>query len=210
MGSKKKQVGLIALLVFQAISMAGCGGGNSSTPLASASTLAPPASSASPTTGVVTATQNPQGARYTIVPPRSGMVTIEFGPDTNYGLQTATSRQISFLVAGMRAFTTYHMRARMDFDDGTQMYDSDHTFTTGGLPPGRVPQVTVTQPSGLEPNPGIELLDTISLKSIPNTDPVDTAAFDLKGNLIWYYDLQDGTFLDSAFPVKMLPNGDFL
>jgi arylsulfate sulfotransferase len=198
------------ILLFHAIWISGCQSSTTANGV-NASTLDPPAGSTPQlTAGLVSATRNPQVARYTIVPPRSGNVTIEFGPDTNYGLQTATSRQISVLVAGMRAFTTYHMRARIDFDDGTQMYDSDHRFTTGGLPAARVPQVTVTQPGGLEPNPGIELLDTISLTSIPNTEPVDTAAFDLKGNLIWFYDLQDGTFLDSAFPIKMLPNGDFL
>jgi hypothetical protein len=98
----------------------------------------------------------------------------------------------------------------MAFADGTEQFDSDHTFTTGGVPPARVPKVTITRPAGMLPNPGIELLDAVALTSIPNTDPVNAAAFDLNGNLIWFYDLQDGTELDSAFPIKMLPNGDFL
>jgi hypothetical protein len=110
----------------------------------------------------------------------------------------------------MRAFTTYHMRARMNLPDGSQSLDSDHVFKTGGLPPERFPQVAVTRPDGLEPNPGIELVDVVSLSPIPATDPVDTAAFDLDGNLIWFDDLQNGVYLDSAFPIKLLPNGDFL
>ncbi len=196
------------VLLSQAIWISGC---QSSSATGGATSALDPGSPVSQLpTGVVSATQNPQVARYKIVPPRSANVTIEFGPDTKYGLQTATGRQFSVLVAGMRAFTTYHMRARMDFDDGSQMFDSDHTFTTGGLPPERAPRVTVTRPGGLEPNPGIELLDAVSLASIPNTDPVDAAAFDLNGNLIWFHDLQDGTHLDSTFPIKMLPNGDFL
>jgi arylsulfate sulfotransferase len=210
MGStEKKFVSIIFLL--QAIWISGCQSSNASSGVTS-NALSPLAAAptAQLTTGLVSATQNPLVARYAIVPPHSGNVTIEFGPDTKYGLQTATGRQESVLVAGMRQFTTYHLRARIDFDDGTQMYDSDHTFTTGGLPPARAPQVTVTWPGGLEPNPGIELLDAVSLTSIPNTDPVDAAAFDLKGNLIWFHDLQDGTQLDSSFPIKMLPNGDFL
>jgi arylsulfate sulfotransferase len=209
MESTKKTFVLMVLL-SPAIWISGCQSSTASSGV-NTNTLSPLASPAPQlTAGLVTATQHPLVARYTIVPPRSANITIEFGPDTNYGLQTATGRLASVLVAGMRQFTTYHMRARIDFDDGTQAFDSDHTFTTGGLPPSRVPKVTVTRPGNLQPNPGIELLDAVSLTSIPNTDPVDAAAFDLNGNLIWFYDLQDGPELDSAFPIKMLPNGDFL
>jgi arylsulfate sulfotransferase len=205
-----KKTFLSMAFLAQVIWISGCQSSTASSGM-NAATLSPLASpTLQLTTGLVSATQNPLVARYTIVPPRGGNITIEFGPDTNYGLQTATGRQASILVAGMRPFTTYHMRAKIDFDDGTQAYDGDHTFTTGGLPPQRVPKVTVTRPGTLSPNPGIELLDAVSLTNLPNTDPVDAAAFDLNGNLIWFYDLQDGSYLDSAFPIKMLPNGDFL
>jgi arylsulfate sulfotransferase len=166
--------------------------------------------------GVVTPTPNPQVARYTIVPPSGATVTIDFGTDTTYGLQTwavsapSNGDPVSILVAGMRAFTTYHMRARMKLPGGSQSLDSDHVFTTGGLPPQLLPHVVVSHMQGLEPNPGIELLDAVTLALLPATDPVDTAAFDLDGNLIWFDDLQDGVYLDSAFPIKLLPNGDFL
>jgi arylsulfate sulfotransferase len=189
------------VFLFQAPWISGCQGS-----IASSSVNTIPPDPTQLTTGLVSATQNPQVARYTIVPPRSASITVEFGPDTNYGLQTAIGRQVSVLVAGMRPFTTYHMRARINFDDGTQIYDSDHTFTTGGLPPARVPKVTVTLPGNLQPNPGIELLNAFNT----TTDPVDVAAFDLNGNLIWFYDLLDGAAVDAAFPIKMLPNGDFL
>jgi arylsulfate sulfotransferase len=166
--------------------------------------------------GVVTPTQNPQVARYTIVPPRGATVTIDFGTDTSYGLQTwavpapLDGSPVSILVAGMRAFTTYHMRARMKLHHGSQWLDSDHVFNTGGLPPERIPQVVVTRPGGLEPNPGIELVDIVTFGFIPSSTPVQTAAFDLDGNLIWFADLQDGARLDSSFPIKPLPNGNFL
>src|SRR6266481_4289269 len=139
--------------------------------------------------GVVTPTQNPQVARYTIVPASGATMTIDFGTDTTYGMQTwavpapLDGSPVSILVAGMRAFTTYHMRARISLPDGSQSFDSDHAFTTGGLPPERFPQVAVTRPDGLEPNPGIELVDIVSLTAIPSTSSVDTAAFDLNGNL---------------------------
>jgi hypothetical protein len=143
-------------------------------------------------------------------------VTIAFGTDTTYGLQTwavpapLNGSPVSILVAGMRAFTTYHMRASMNLPDGSQAFDSDHVFKTGGLPPQRFPQVAVTRPDGLEPNPGIELVDAVTLTPIPSTSPVGTVAFDLNGNLIWFDDLQDGARLDSSFPFKLLPNGNIL
>jgi hypothetical protein len=165
--------------------------------------------------GAVTPTQNPQVARYTIVPPSGATVTIDFGTDTTYGLQTwavpaaLDGSPVSILVAGMRVFTTYHMRARMNLPDGSQSFDSDHVFNTGGLPPERIPQVTVTRPDGLEPSPGIELINVFSVP-IPSTEKVTASAFDLEGNLVWFYDLEDSGELDSPFPIKLLPNGDFL
>jgi hypothetical protein len=144
------------------------------------------------------------------------MVTVEFGTDTTYGLQTwavpapLDGSPVNILVAGMRAFTTYHMRARMNLLDGSQSFDSDHVFTTGGLPPERIPQVAVTRPGGLEPSPGIELIDVVSQVPISSTEKVTASAFDLEGNLVWFYDLEDSGELDSPFPIKLLPNGDFL
>src|SRR5258708_21854709 len=70
--------------------------------------------------GAVTPTQNPQVARYTIVPPSGAAVTIAFGTDTTYGLQaspvpaTLHSSPVSILVAGMRVFTTYHLPPRIN------------------------------------------------------------------------------------------------
>jgi arylsulfate sulfotransferase len=213
---------LLALSLFSAIWIGGCA--NSATPAAGSTPPGAPSSAlpgAGPASnpaqsGVVAPTQNPQVARYTIVPPSGATVTIEFGTDTTYGLQTwavpapLDGSPVSILVAGMRAFTTYHMRARMNLSDGSQSLDSDHLFETGGLPPQRIPQVAVTRPDGLEPNPGIELIDVVSIVAIPSAAKVTASAFDFGGNLIWFHDLQDGAELDSPFPIKLLPNGDFL
>jgi len=159
--------------------------------------------------GQVSGTNNPQVAQYSIAPSRDANVSIQFGPDTNYGLQTWSQPTptgggvVSLLVAGMRAFTTYHMRAVVNFPDGAQYLDSDQTFTTAGLPAQRVPQLTVTEPTAsLSPNPGIELLDLVT----GTTNQVEAAAIDLEGNLIWYYDF-DNTGEGIPFPIKPLPNG---
>jgi hypothetical protein len=95
----------------------------------------------------VTPTGNPQVALYSFSSPRAASVSIEFGTDTTYGLHTWAQNTppgggaIRILVAGMKANTTYHMRADVSFPDGTQFVDVDHTFATGGLPPSRVPQI---------------------------------------------------------------------
>ena len=160
--------------------------------------------------GSVTPTGNPQVALYSFSSPRDASVSIEFGTDTTYGLKTWVRNTppgggaVQILVAGMKANTTYHMRADVSFPDGTQFVDSDHTFTTGGLPAARVPQITVTNPNGLAPTPGAVLLDLM-------TDPsnqVRAAAVDNAGNLIWYYDYLPS--LGYPEPLKLLPNGHVL
>ncbi len=163
--------------------------------------------------GLVTSTINPQVANYSVTSPQAGTASVEFGTDTNYGFQTA-SQQIpagggtgSILVAGMRAFTTYHMRAVIQYANGATFTDADHTFTTGGLDPTRVPQVSVSQPSALEPNPGVELLD-LDGNTGSCANCVDVAAEDLNGNLIWYYD--PGQSLGTPNPIKLLPDGHIL
>jgi arylsulfate sulfotransferase len=204
---------LIAILL-QILWVAGCNSG----PAASSGTTTTTSPNVVATT--VTATANPLVAQYTITPPAGASVTVNFGPTTNYGQSTATRSAsnpggpVTILVAGMRANTAYHMRATMVLADGTQQFDSDHTFLTGAPPASRIPNVTVTQPAGMTPNSGIELLDNAAFGSgpVPLTAPYTAAAFDLQGNLIWYIDLPDpdGTQLDYPFPIKLLPNGNFL
>ena len=160
-------------------------------------------------TASLTPTQNPLVARYSVVSSCSAKATVEFGTDTNYGQETSSGTN-NILVAGMRQFTTYHTRARLDFPDGSQVFDSDRVFTTGGLPPERLPTVSVTRSPTFEPSPGIELIDAVNLNASVETGKVNAAAFDLEGNLIWFYDLQDGSKIDSAFPLKLLPSGNFL
>jgi hypothetical protein len=115
---------LLALFLLQAIWIGGCANPAMPGSLPGAG-FAPNSAQG----GVVTPTQNPQVARYTIVPPSGATVTIDFGTDTRYGLQTwavpapLDGSPVSILVAGMRAFTTYHMRARMNLPDGSQSFE---------------------------------------------------------------------------------------
>ncbi|HUY80172.1 MAG TPA: aryl-sulfate sulfotransferase [Acidobacteriaceae bacterium] len=157
--------------------------------------------------GVVSKTQNPQVAKYSIYLPASGKMGVNFGKTTSYGLDTwqvatpsANGGQVNILVGGMLGQTQYHLQGQIVLDDGATLTDIDHTFTTG-TPPGTA---TVNVTSAGTPQPGIEMWDTL----IPN-EPAPAFATDLKGNVIWTYPAQ-GSKQDLLQGIQMLPNGDFL
>ncbi len=164
---------------------------------------------ASPTPGSVAATQNPLVASYSITVPAATSVQVQFGLDTSYGLttsvaQTATGGEVTILVAGMRAGTTYHMQASVDLISGSQLLDTDHTFTTGSIPSERLPNITAQRFEVGAPSPGVELFSLIPYSA---GNLLSTVATDLEGNVIWYYDLESA---DDPFPIKPLPNGHML
>ncbi len=160
--------------------------------------------------GIVTQTSNPQVATYSIYLPAPGTVSIQFGPDTTYGLNTWQQSspspyggEVSIFVAGMRAQTLYHMRANVTLDNGSSFTDIDRTFTAG-TPPGTAP-LTITVPSGQTPQSGIEMFET----AIPH-ESAQAFATDLQGNVIWTYTYTKGTDQDIVQPIKLLPNGHFI
>jgi arylsulfate sulfotransferase len=162
--------------------------------------------------GAVTSTANVQVASYTITAPATANVSIQFGTDTTYGLNTwqqpsaSGGGPVTILVAGMKMNTAYHMRANVVFADGSQFNDIDHTFTTGTVPPANLPTITVTTPTaGANPQAGVELLDLIGVAN-PSMNGVVT---DLQGNVIWT--LQPTVAAGQFFsPLKLLANGHFL
>lgn len=192
-----------ALTLFAAL-LTGCGSSGNSSQQAAAALP----------TGIVSASGNPQVATYSITPSLPGNVTIEFGEDTNYGFSTSAQHTpappafglVTTLVAGMKANTAYHMRARVDYDNGTSITDTDHTFTTGAITPGYVPSFTVNITPGMTPQPGIELVDIV-----PSTEASSAFATDLTGNVIWtYIPPESGSPGATVYPVKLLPNGHFM
>ena len=192
---------LICMLVLSVV-LAGCGGVGGT-----ANDIAKPAPMVR---GQVSQTNNPQVALYTISSPSDAAVTVKFGKDTNYGLHTWAQKtppgggSVSILVAGMQATTTYHMQADVEFANGTKAVDADHTFTTGDVP-ANLPSLTVTTTAGMTPQPGVELIDDVF-------GGTPTAAFvtDLSGNVIWAYAVPDGQTGSTLYPIKQLPNGDFV
>jgi hypothetical protein len=89
----------LALLVFFTVGY-GSSGGTGGYPISSS----------------ISGTSNPLVASYTITPSKPGLVSVEFGTTTGYGLSTAQQHTpagfllTNLLVAGMKANTTYHMR----------------------------------------------------------------------------------------------------
>jgi hypothetical protein len=81
-------------------------------------TLAPPGTS-------IASTRNPLVARYYMSAACAGQAMVEFGTDTSYGRSTSWQpipgkhATVNFLVAGMRASTTYHMRATLECSGAT-------------------------------------------------------------------------------------------
>ena len=157
--------------------------------------------------GQVTGTANVQVASYTISPAAPGKVSVQFGPDMNYGLITWTQPvpmgggPVSLFVAGMKGNTLYHMRGVVQFADGSQYMDPDLMFTTGAYPAAQVPVVTATTTAGMTPQSGVELLDLIGAA-------FSVVVSDLGGNILWAYN--PGLSGVGPNPIKLLPNGHFL
>jgi arylsulfate sulfotransferase len=182
--------------------MSGCGAG--STP--------------SLTQGAVSSTQNPLVANYTIRTPCLGQIMVEFGPTTAYGRSTAwypvnsPSNIASVPVAGMKASTTYHMRAQVQCANGGSSTSPDATFTTGPLPSSVIfPNLVVSRPNpslSSTESPGIEYINMVCQVNCSSTLSNEPDFFtDRDGNVIWYYDNGPGAF---TFPYKLLPNGNIL
>ncbi|HEX4783089.1 MAG TPA: aryl-sulfate sulfotransferase [Candidatus Sulfotelmatobacter sp.] len=161
----------------------------------------------------VNPTANPLVAQYGISHYDSGLTAwVEFGTDTSYGRQTSDMssgktvgrKVVNILVAGMKAQTTYHMRAHVTWSGGSWV-DQDQAFTTGALPSlpssypaGSVefPAISVQTPTpGLSPSPGVELLSL--------TSAAQSLAVDLQGNIIWFCQ-------GNAEPIKPMQNGHFI
>ena len=178
-------------------------------PSGTSQTVAISGTSAALPAGQVTATNNPQVALYTMTLPFPGSMTVSFGKDTTYGLQTWAQStpdnggQVSIFVAGMQGSSTYHMQAAVEFTNGISAKDTDHTFTTQAVPANMQPKLTATTTAGMTPQPGVELLNML------NGQPNGVAVTDLAGNVLWTY-AAPGLPTNFVQGVKLLPNGDFL
>ncbi len=158
--------------------------------------------------GQVEQTDNPQVAIYTMTLPFPGSVTVNFGKDTSYGLKTwsqstaVAGGTVSIFVAGMQGATTYHMQATVAFANGFTATDTDHTFTTKDVPANMRLTATTSTATGMTPQPGLELVDTVYGK------PNGVVVTDLSGNVLWTY--ANPSNLNIIQGVKVLSNGNYL
>ncbi len=164
-----------------------------------------------PPAGMVTATANPQVALYTITPASAGNVTVSFGTTQSYGLQTWTvpapsgGGPVNIYVAGMLPDTTYHMRASIQYQNGTSANDTDHTFTTSHYPPTSLPQITAATTPGQTPQPGVEMLNPLV-----HGAHAGIIVTDLTGHVLWTYNPSTPLGPAQWGAPKQLANGDYL
>lgn len=181
---------------LQLVVLAGCGSSKHS-----AESTCHPQSRVSPT-------QNALVANFDLTSCNAASAYVEFGPDTNYGLRTSSEQPdakgaMSFLVAGMKQNSVYHMRAVITAADGTESHGPDVTFKTGALLGSDLPSTKVMVTAGMTPSSGVELA-SISKLSVGG----QVLGFDNAGNVIWYYNFDPA--LGIAQPIKLLPNGHML
>ena len=155
-------------------------------------------------------TSHPLVALFTATLPAGSEVAVEFGLTAGAGRSTSAvpappgGGPVSFLVAGMRAASTYQMRARVRLADGKHVTTPGALFKTGPLPNIALPALSATTSANQTPSPGVELVNVIDPTGI-------SVVSDLQGNVIWYYDNSaDSSWKGYAFPIKPLPNGNML
>lgn len=197
---------LFFLVTLTLLTEVGCGSSSSSS---SAEFSASPPVRMLSQPGTVSATAHSLVASYSVSVPQAGQASVEFGTSVAYGRSTqaqtvpAGGGNLTFLVAGMHANTTYHMRVRVDVGGGSLLVDSDQTFTTGALPNATFPTLRVTPSAALPAGNGVELISSFGTT-------VGGVVLDTDGSVIWYY--YDPNQLTGIwpFPIGQLDNGNFL
>lgn len=156
-------------------------------------------------------TKNPLVAKYFVSSQNGGKAIVVFGTDTSYGRQTAWYEMppgglgVAILVAGMKASTTYHMRAEV-LSGGTSWFDRDRVFATGPLPSTEFPTLVVTRPTSTalaaNENSGVELINLTE----PRVNMMQAVVADRDGKPIWYYDV-GAAQANLPVPIKLARNG---
>ena len=144
---------------------------------------------------VVTATLNPLVALYSAPACRHGAMYVRFRPVTGLpdaewtstnSLRCQPNQSLNFVIAGMRANTTYEMV--QGGGEGGHGAVAPLLFTTGTPPTTlSIPSFTIRQ----APGPGAELRRDLlyhNLAARPAANAVNLLATDLNGRLEWYYD----------------------
>ena len=110
--------------------------------------------------GSVHPTGHPLVARFTGTIPADSQVVVEFGLTTKYGRSTAPvaapegGGEVSFLVGGMKAASTYRLRARIRTWDGKWWTSPDAALQDGPIAAvDRAPDASGVHDVGRDPEP---------------------------------------------------------
>jgi len=138
-------------------------------------------------------------------------VSVEFGPDTGYGLETGRSQaglQHHIQVVNMRAESTYHLRVAAKCGDAPVVLGGDRLFTTGALPEG-IPDFQVVGGDPSKMQPGVTVFGIVPVGHQQQPDHPAFVAVDREGEVVWYY-LEQGKFGRVTNRIEMLPDGNLL
>jgi hypothetical protein len=119
---------------------------------------------------------------------------------------------MNFLVAGMAANRTYIMRHAVVTGSQTT-YGPLLQFTTGTPPSNLIfPSMTVTNPpnGSTDTQQGVLLTDQMGPLAFPPTDGYMPTAYNLKGEMIWYYPGRAGATQNSAYYIRPVNGGTIL
>ncbi len=156
--------------------------------------------------GILTPTPNPQVVAYSLYLPAPGNLSVQFGPSnlmtSSQPTPSPNGGMVHVYVAGMQQNTTYQMHAIASLPHSISFSDADRQFTTSAAP--QTASLKITNPTGLVPQPGIELFDTV----IPQSGS-QLFATDLQGHVIWTYQYP-GSSSDIVQGAHLMTNGDFL
>ncbi len=161
---------------------------------------------------VVTPTENPLVAMYSVPASLADTVFVQFavaGDDPAWRNTDARAvvpgTSTNFFVAGMLPSTTYQMRHVLSDGTGSEPV----LFATGSIPASlTIPAFSVPQP----PGPGSDLdLDMVFHQRIRNTpDAPPLIATNLEGQVTWYYDLSQSGFTLTKAGQSLVPGGTLL
>ena len=167
-------------------------------------------------TPVVTATQNPLVALYSAPPCSAGVVSVSFWPAAGGPPHTTPAQpcqsglSLNFYVAGMQAKTAYTLQ-QQTVNGGQTIPGPKLPFTAGAVG-NAMPSYSMITPSNSQTSAADDIM-LMSFKALHNTPPFypGAAAFDLHGNVLWYYrDPESPTKPQNGYLVRPVAGGNMI
>jgi arylsulfate sulfotransferase len=163
---------------------------------------------------VVSTTQNPLVALYS-APPCTGVVSVSFGPaaggtsHTTPGQPCQPGLSVNFYLAGMQPHTPYTLQ-QQTVNGSKSTSGPKLSFKTGAVNNAMPAYSTIDASNGQTSAADDVML--MSFKSLHNDPPFyPPAAFDLLGNVLWYYwDPESPKVAEDGYLLRPVAGGTFL